>query len=114
MPTLTLNVFARLNLEAMIRSHRSEDHEEILMLVDLRDKLCYSDSERSTYVLELPGRAPEFKMEAVKRGTPVSMEFEKAELRKIAALLRPVKVTADDATNWYLDLRKQLLEAGAW
>lgn len=114
MDSLTLNVFSRLNLEALIRSQKTEDHEELLLLCDLRNKVGYDDTERSVYVRSIPGMAPEIKLDVARKATPFVVELEKAELRKVAALVRPMKVTTDDASEWYLDLRKQLLALGVW
>lgn len=114
MDSLTINVFCRLNLEALIRSQKTDDHDELMLLCDLRKKIGYSDQERSSYVLNIPGQLPTVKLEAARAAAPFTVELEKAELRKIASLVRPVKVTTDDAAEWYLDLRKQLLDLGVW
>jgi hypothetical protein len=110
MATLTLSVFARLNIESVIRSQRTEDHDELLLLLDLRHKIGFSDEERSSYVRMIPGFQPEIKMEVVSKVAPSVIEFEKAELRKLASLLRSMKVSTDDAITWYSDVRKQLVE----
>lgn len=114
MESLTLNVFARLNLESLIRTQKTDDHDELLLLCDLRQKIGYSDQERASYVLSVPGQMPTIKLEAARAASPLTVELEKVELRKVASLVRPVKVTTDDASEWYLFLRKQLLDLGVW
>ncbi len=113
MAKLILTVRQRLLLENYVRAQRVEDDMNALeLLIDIRKKVGFSDDERLQFVIPFPDGT--FQLKPKLPDLPTEIEFEQAEIRKLASIVKSVKLTPDDAELWYFDLRKQLITAGVW
>ena len=113
MITLILNVRQRLMLESVIRQQRAEDDMNALeLLVGLRKKVGFSDEERIPFTVPFPDGT--YQVRATLPSLDVPLELETAEMRKLASILKSLKLTSDDAELWYFDIRQKLQDAGFW
>jgi hypothetical protein len=110
---VSLTLWQRMNLEGIIRQKRTGDGEDFLTMYETWKKITVPDSERKEY-FQNPcatcGTARGMDMQRIKLSDDLEVDLEKAEARKITALIQEWKNFSVDDGEWLIPLKLILKE----
>lgn len=112
---VTLTLWQRFNLDGIMRQQRMGDGEDFLALLDLWRKLAVSDALRKDYQrapCSACGQGRLWDMDALALVEPLTLDLEKAEVRKLSALISGWRQFTVDDADWLTSIKAQLAAAG--
>lgn len=113
---VTLTLWQRLNLDGIMRRQQMGDGEDYLALLDLWRKLQVSDALRKEYQrapCSACGQGRLWDMDGLALAEPLSLDLEKAEVRKLSGLIAGWRQFTMDDADWLQDIKGQLAAAGS-